>query len=101
MAEEFGFVGSVGLIFMYIFFAFRCFKIVARAPDSFGGLLALGIVIIILTQSFVNISAMLRILPLSGIPLLFVSHGGSAMLITLAEIGIILNISRYQRKNLN
>lgn len=100
MAEEFGFVGSVALIFMYLFFAFRGFKIVTRAPDSFGGLLALGIVILILTQSFVNIGAMLGILPLSGIPLLFVSHGGSAMLMTLAEVGIILNISKYQRKNL-
>ena len=101
MAEEFGFVGSVALVFMYLFFAFRGFKIVARAPDSFGGLLALGIVILILTQSFVNISAMLGILPLSGIPLLFVSHGGSAMLATLAEVGIILNISKYQRKTLH
>ncbi len=98
MAEEFGFVGGIGLICMYIFFAFRGFKIVTRAPDSFGGLLALGIVILILTQSFVNMGAMLGVLPLSGIPLLFVSHGGSAMLITLAEVGIVLNISRYTRQ---
>lgn len=99
MAEEFGFVGSVVLVFLYLFFAFRGFKIVSRAPDSFGGLLALGIVILILSQSFVNIGAMLGILPLSGIPLLFVSHGGSAMMMTLAQIGIVLNISRYQRKS--
>lgn len=98
MAEEFGFLGSVVIIFLYLFFAFRGFKIVARATDSFGGLLALGIVILILVQSFVNMGAMLGVLPLSGIPLLFVSHGGSAMLITLAEIGIVLNISRYQKK---
>jgi len=98
MAEEFGFVGGVVLIFMYLFFGFRGLKIVARAPDSFGGLLVLGIVILILAQSFVNMAAMLGVLPLSGIPLLFVSHGGSAMLITLAEVGIILNVSRYQKK---
>jgi len=94
MAEEFGFVGSVGLIFLFIAFAIRGFMISVRAPDSFGGLLTLGIVILIVSQSFINIGAMLGVLPLSGIPLLFVSHGGTALFITLAEVGIILNISK-------
>jgi len=94
MAEEFGFVGSVTLVLFYLFFAFRGLKIAMRAPDTFGGLLALGIVILILSQSFINMGAMLGILPLSGIPLLFVSHGGSALMMTLAEVGILLNISR-------
>lgn len=97
MAEEFGFIGGIGLLVLYIFFAFRGMRISMNSPDTFGGLLALGIVILIVTQSFVNIGAMLGVLPLSGIPLLFVSHGGTALFITLAEIGIILNISRYQR----
>jgi len=97
-AEEFGFVGSVLLILLYLFFAFRGLKIAVRAPDAFGGLLALGIVIMILSQSFLNMGAMLGILPLLGVPLLFVSHGGSALLVTFAEVGILLNISRSMRQ---
>jgi cell division protein FtsW len=97
MAEEFGFVGSVGLIFLYIFFAFRGMRIAMNSPDAFGGLLAFGIVILIVTQSLTNIGAMLGILPLSGMPLLFVSHGGTALFVTLAQVGIVLNISRYQK----
>ncbi len=99
MAEEFGFVGSVSLIALFIFFAIRGFSIGAKAPDSFGGLLALGIVILIVLQSFVNIAAMLGVLPLTGIPLLFVSHGGTALFTTLAEVGIVLSISKYSKKN--
>lgn len=96
MAEEFGFVGGVTLIFLYIFFAFRGLRIAMNSPDTFGGLLAFGIVILIVAQSFDNIAAMLGVLPLSGIPLLFVSHGGTALFLTLAEVGIVLNISRHQ-----
>lgn len=97
MAEEFGFMGSVTLIIFFLFFGWRGLKIALKAPDTFGGLLALGIVILILSQSFINMGAMLGILPLSGIPLLFVSHGGSALMMTLAEIGILLNISRFKK----
>lgn len=99
MAEEFGFVGGLALISLYIFFAFRGMRISMNSPDTFGGLVAFGIVILIVTQSFVNIGAMLGLLPLSGIPLLFVSHGGTALFITLAEAGIVLNISRYQQQS--
>ncbi len=98
MAEEFGFIGSVGLVFLYLFFTFRGMRIAMNSPDAFGGLLAFGIVILIVSQSFLNIGAMLGVLPLSGIPLLFVSHGGTALFITLAEVGIVLNISRFQKK---
>ncbi len=98
MAEEWGFVGSIVLIFVYLFFTFRGMRIAMNSPDTFGGLLAFGIVILITAQSFWNIGAMLGVLPLSGIPLLFVSHGGTALFITLAEVGIVLNISRFQKK---
>lgn len=98
MAEEFGFIGSLGLIFLYLFFAFRGMRIAMNSPDTFGGLLAFGIVILIVAQSFFNIGAMLGILPLSGIPLLFVSHGGTALFMTLAEVGIVLNISRFAKR---
>lgn len=97
-AEEFGFIGSVCIILLYVFFAFRGLKIATQAPDSFGGLLATGIVILIITGSMINISSMLGIFPLSGIPLLFISHGGTALFFTLAEAGIVLNISRYMKR---
>lgn len=96
-SEEFGFLGGVALVAMFVFFTFRGVKIAIRAPDLFSGLVTLGIVILIVFQSFVNIAAMLGVLPLSGIPLLFVSHGGTALLMTLALVGIVLNVSKYQR----
>lgn len=94
-AEEFGFFGSVTLILMFLFFALRGFGIAARAPNYFGGLLVVGIVILIVSQSFINIGSMLGVMPLTGVPLLFISHGGTALLFALAEVGIILNVSRY------
>jgi cell division protein FtsW len=98
-AEEFGFVGSVALIFMFLFFATRGLKIASRVPDLFGRLVIVGIVIMIVAQAFVNIGAMLGVLPLSGITLPFVSHGGTSLFITLLEVGIILSISKTQKKH--
>ncbi|MBI1975672.1 MAG: cell division protein FtsW [Candidatus Vogelbacteria bacterium] len=97
-AEEFGFVGSSVIIVLFLLFTLRGLRIAARAEDSFGRLLALGLVILISSQSFVNIAAMLNIVPLTGVPLLFVSQGGTALLLALFEVGIILNISRYARR---
>lgn len=96
-AEEFGFIGSSLLILLYVFFLFKSIKISARSQDDFGGLLAIGIAILIIIESFMNISSMLGLIPLSGMPLLFVSHGGTALIITLASAGIIANISKYQK----
>lgn len=93
-AEEFGFVGAVTLILLYVLFAMRALKVANGAKYLFGKMLAVGIVVFIIAQSFVNISAMIGILPLSGIPLLFVSQGGTALLFVLAEAGMLLNISR-------
>lgn len=96
-AEEFGFVGSVFLISLFLFLALRGLKIATKAPDYFSGLVVVGIVILITAQSFINIASMLGIFPLTGLPLLFVSHGGTALFFTLLEIGIVLSISRFQR----
>lgn len=96
-AEEFGFLGTVVLLLLFTAFFWRGLKIASRTTDSFGGLVVIGIVILIITQSFVNISSMLGVIPLSGLPLIFVSHGGSALFVTLASLGIVLNISRYQK----
>jgi cell division protein FtsW len=95
-AEEFGFIGSIVLIGLFLFFFTKSMKISVRSPDYFGGLTAIGIAILILIESFMNISSMLGLIPLSGMPLLFVSHGGTALIITLAATGIIANISKYQ-----
>lgn len=97
-AEEFGFIGSVILIAFFVFFAARGLKIASRTPDMFGRLMVTGIVIIIVAQAFVNIGAMLGVIPLSGITLPFVSHGGTSLFITLVEVGIILAISKTQVK---
>lgn len=94
-AEEFGLVGSLVLISLFIIFALRGFKIGLAAPDQFSSLLVIGIVAHIVSQSMINISAMLGLIPLTGVPLMFVSHGGTALLIGLCEIGIVLNVSRY------
>lgn len=96
--EEFGFIGASFLIILFLVFALRVLRISSRAPDTFSGLLAVGIVILIISQSFINIASMLALFPLSGTPLVFVSQGGTALLIALAEVGILLNISRYQRQ---
>ena len=94
-AEEFGFIGSSLLIMLFLFLAIRGLKIAVRAPDHFSGLVVVGIVILIVFQSFINMASMLGIFPLTGLPLLFISHGGSALFFALLGIGIILGISRY------
>lgn len=96
-AEEFGFIGSLILIAFFLLFFIRSVKISTNSIDSFGGLTALGIAILIIIESFMNISSMLGIIPLSGMPLLFVSHGGTALIITLGATGIIANISKYKK----
>ena len=97
--EEFGFLGTFVIIGLFVFFAFRGLKIASKMPDDFGRLLTVGIVILIISQAFLNIGAMAGVLPLSGIPLPFISHGGTALFMTLAEVGIILNISKNRKKS--
>lgn len=96
-AEEFGFVGTTLLLIIFVFFAVRGLKIVSNTPDTFGALLALGIMIVYIAQFFMNIGSMTGIIPLSGMPLPFVSQGGTALIFFLAEAGIILNISKHQK----
>jgi cell division protein FtsW len=95
--EEFGFVGSVSIIILFVFFAFRGLKIASQIQDSFGRLMVVGIVIMVVSQAFVNISAMVGVIPLSGITLPFISHGGTSLFMTLIEMGVVLNISKYKK----
>lgn len=92
--EEFGFIGAVSIVILFLLFALRGFSIASHAPDMFGGLLAIGISGYLGIAAFINMAAMLGMLPLTGIPLTFISQGGSAMMISLASAGILLNISR-------
>lgn len=94
LAEELGFVGGITLILLFLLFFLRGIWISARAPDFFGKYLCAGILFLIIFQVLINISAIIGLLPLTGIPLSFVSYGGTAMTVTLAEVGIILNISK-------
>lgn len=96
-SEEFGFVGAVLLVLLFLLFALRGFKVASRVPDTFGAALTVGIMTLIVSQAFINIASMLGILPLTGIPLTFVSHGGTALFFALAEVGIVLNISKHQK----
>jgi cell division protein FtsW len=95
-AEEFGFIGATLLILLFVFFSNQGLKIASRVSDPFGRLVVVGIVIMITAQAFVNIGAMLGVLPLSGITLPFVSHGGTSLFITLLEAGIVLSVSKSQ-----
>ncbi len=97
VGEEFGFVGSTILILLFVAFAMRGLKIAGRAPDSFGRLLVAGIVILLTAQSFLNIASITGLFPLTGVPLVFISHGGTSLLFSMAAIGIVLNVSKFQK----
>ena len=95
--EEFGFLGGLALISLFLFFLYKGFRISTRAPDRFGQLAGSGIVVLIVVQSFINIAAMVGLMPLTGVPLVFVSKGGTALAVAMLEVGILLNISKYSR----
>ena len=97
-AEEFGFAGAMLIIGLFVALVARALWIAARAPDYFGGLLVIGITLLITTQALINISSMLGVIPLTGLPLPFISHGGTAMMVTLTAMGIILSVSRTIKK---
>jgi cell division protein FtsW len=94
IAEEFGFLGCLLLLLLLGLIIWRCFRIAEHAPDNFGKLLATGLTVWIGAQTVVNLSAMVSLMPLTGVPLSFISYGGSALIASLIAIGILLNISR-------
>ena len=98
VGEEFGFVGSLFVIVLYMLFAFRGLRIANRSPDMFSRLLVSGIVILITAQSFMHIASIIGVFPLTGVPLVFMSHGGTSLMIYLAAIGVVLQISKFQKK---
>ncbi|MFA5134711.1 MAG: putative lipid II flippase FtsW [Patescibacteria group bacterium] len=98
IAEELGLFFSIALIILFISFLYRGLQIAKKAPDTFGKLVSVGIVSWIVLQAFINIAAMVTLLPLTGIPLPFISYGSSALATSLIAIGILINISK-QIKN--
>ena len=95
IAEEIGFVFVVALIFIFAALLWRGLLIVKNAPDNFARFVALGIVVWLVAQILVNIAGMMQLLPLTGLPLPFISLGGSNLTVTLLAIGILANISRF------
>lgn len=96
--EEFGFIGCVIVVLLFAGFAARGFSIAAEASTAFGALVVTGLTLIISLSAFLNMSAMLGILPLTGLPLPFVSHGGTALFAALISVGIILNVAANRSK---
>jgi cell division protein FtsW len=94
VGEELGFLGSACFVLLYIYFVFRGINISASTSDPFGSLLALGISVMIGIQAFINISTVTSMLPATGLPLPFISYGGSSLCVCLTLVGILLNISR-------
>lgn len=99
LAEELGFIGCVFVISLFAIFIWRGILISMRAPDMFGSLVAVGITTMIAIQVIVNIGVVTSSMPATGMPLPFFSYGGTALVILLCQIGILLNISRAGRRN--
>lgn len=94
LSEELGFVRELLVIGLFVAFALRGFFIAKNAPDFFGKMVASGIVTAITMEALINIAAMVKLLPLTGIPLPFFSYGSTSLFLTLCSVGILLNISR-------
>jgi cell division protein FtsW len=95
IAEELGFVGATVVVACFCVITWRGLRTALRAPDRFGAVLALGLTTMIAFQAFFNVSVVLGLLPTKGIPLPFVSYGGSSLLINLVGMGILLNVSQH------
>lgn len=94
-AEKFGFVGIVVLIGLFTAFFMRIKSIAERAPDDFSRLIVVGILVWLATQSIINVGAMVGLLPLKGITLPLISYGGSSVLMVMATLGVVFQVSRY------
>jgi cell division protein FtsW len=99
IGEELGFIGTIGVVILFCILFWRGWLIAVRSGDDFQAMLAMGIILSILMQVIVNMSAVLKILPVSGVPLPLVSYGNSSILITMIEIGLLFNIARQSKVN--
>ena len=95
ICEELGYIGAVVVLVLFAIYGWRGFVAAMKAPDEFGRLLALGITTMVVGQAMVNLSVVLGLMPTKGIPLPFVSYGGSSLLGMLLATGVLLNISQH------
>lgn len=95
LGEELGFVGLMAILGLFGFLIYRALRVAMKTPDRFGMLLGIGIISWIAFQAMINIGGITRTIPLTGVPLPFLSYGGSALITTMAAVGILLSISRY------
>jgi cell division protein FtsW len=99
IGEELGFIGAVIIIFLFMTLIWRGLKVAITAPDLFGSLLAAGIISMIAIQTVINIAVVTASMPATGLPLPFISFGGSSLAFFLASVGVLLNISRYAKSS--
>ena len=95
VAEELGFIGGVALVMFFVLLVGFGLRVAFKAPDRLGMMLAAGITTAIAMQAFINIGATINMLPISGVTLPFVSMGGSSLVVNLAAMGVVLNVSRH------
>jgi cell division protein FtsW len=93
-AEELGFIGAFFIVTLFAIFLWRGTRAALRTQDNFGRFLAVGITSMVALQAFINVSVVLGLMPTKGIPLPFVSYGGSSLFVTLACVGVLLNITK-------
>jgi cell division protein FtsW len=96
VGEELGLIGAVLLLGLFFALAWFGFRAATRAPDRFGSLLAVAVTVWITSQAVINVGAVIGVLPVTGIPLPFVSFGGSSLVVTMAAVGILLNIAAHE-----
>ncbi|MFH1712704.1 MAG: FtsW/RodA/SpoVE family cell cycle protein, partial [Candidatus Jacksonbacteria bacterium] len=97
IAEELGFIFTSLFVLLYIYFIIIMFQIARKSPDDFGKFTAVGIAVWLAYQGLINMGAMVKIMPLTGLPLPFVSYGSSAMIVSMVAIGILINISKHTK----
>jgi cell division protein FtsW len=97
VGEELGLVGAIAIMVLFFALAWYGYRAAGRAPDRFGCLVAVGVTTWITSQAIINIGAVIGVLPVTGIPLPFISFGGSSLVITLAAMGILMNIALQER----
>ena len=98
ISEEMGFLVAVITIGLFLLFLWRMLAIAKRAPDNFGKYVVVGIAAWIVVQAFVNIGSMVALMPITGVPLPFISYGGTSLAISLAAIGVVLNVSKSAKQ---
>ena len=94
IGEEWGLIGTLTVLALFVMVAYQGYRIAITAPDTFSGLLAAGITTWLVAQACINMMVVTALLPVTGIPLPFISYGGSALIINLVAVGILLSISR-------